>query len=309
MESKKDSIYEQNFSKNKFFIFIVGAFVLSLVSNLPIRSSIKTVISNQIYALKQCPMNFRDIEVSFLLPGVKINKLNFSGFCFGKNLSKVTINSIDLDFIGPSFTSLGAKFRLIVDDPNLNLKAYVAAGPSTQQIKFDDSSIISTELLRNVLGPNFNLKGNIELEGLIELQKQKLDDFALVVKSPHLFMPQSKVMNGALDLPQLNLGPFSVIAKKASSPNKKVMKLNLSKLEVGNEQSDININTSGQIEINQFNPRFSKAKLEGKIKFSQAVKEAIPLLKIYLSGKKPVDGFYSFTFDGPFNGKTKPKFK
>lgn len=299
-----EDIYLQKFPKKSFLGSIVLVFFISLIYTLPIEHSLKTFLSNQIYSVKQCPMDFRDVEFSlFFFPKVDIKDLTINGVCFNRNLSGTSFENIRFSFLGPSISPLGAKVKVDTKEKGINLNIYANLGPKEQKIKIENTGI-NTSFISKFAGKELPITGRLLVDGLFDISKNQLSSGSLKVTSQNLMLPK-QTFNNVLELPQMKLGPLILSGKVTTKGKTKTLKI--MQVILGDDTSDIELELDGDIEINQFNASMSIANLKGKIKLSEKVNEAIPLLKIYLGGKKPTNGFYQFEFKGPLN-KTKPKF-
>ena len=299
----REQIYEQKFPKGLFLGGIIGVFFVSLLFNLPIEKSIKTLVANQIYSIKRCPMDFRDLKLHLFLPRIEIQDFAIQGQCFGKNLSGLELKSINLYLLGPSFSPLGGKVKVEIDQPNLTVNTYLNIGMKEQKIKIEDSKITG-ELLTKLMEEKFTLLGNLSADGLIGMKKQKVSTASIKLTGTDMMVPKQVISN--FEIPHLKLGPLIFTGKLAGKG--KVKNFDLMQLTLGDKKSDLEVDLAGKVTVNPLNLALSPADLKGKLNIGKKVREAIPILNIYMGSAKQKDGYYNFSLKGKL-GKLKPSFK
>ena len=69
-------------------------------------------------------------------------------------------------------------------------------------------------------------------------------------------------------------------------------------LRIGTPASNLQGEFKGSVSLSKSNIAFSRIDLQGRIRISKEIQEAIPLIRLLLNGKQKKDGFYFVTIGG-----------
>ena len=72
----------------------------------------------------------------------------------------------------------------------------------------------------------------------------------------------------------------------------------LTSFKLGNSESDVELELTGDIYPNMQNMNATKLNLVGKVRFSDAIIQKISILKLLLDNKEPQNGFYKMKILG-----------
>lgn len=229
------------------------------------------------------------MQLSLFLPGLSLKDLTIPGRCFQSPRKSLQFNSAEFNISFPSFWPIGfkTKFEAKYEDTLINIfPRFTLSGHSIQI-----ASTTITPALINQLTPTPNMiNGDFKVEGNVELQSSRLDSAHLLIKSNNFLMPAQNI-SGIL-IPALKLKKFELAANIIKN------KMQVKALRIGTSTSNLQGEFKGTIDLAQSNIAFSRINLQGKIKISKEIQEALPIIRLLLNGKKKKDGFYYITLGG-----------
>lgn len=298
----KDDIYlSGKISPLKLTIIGVLIFFFGFLINFPIKERLSGILTSTLTQNRNCPIYFDKLKLGFFFPKIKLLNPSISARCFGNsngenlNLEKFTV-SLGLPAIAPP----GIKINAYALEGKSKLKVITAISFGSQKIKIPKSTI-EAKLLSKIMGNKLAMKGNIQIESLIQMSDGKPQNGSIKIKSTDLRLPTQNIQN--FNLPNLNLGHFLLKGNLT-----KTGKFLVKDFILGNDKSPIIANITGSIQINQSYINGSTLDLKGKVKFSQSFQKDFPILNLLIGGKKTdKNGFLNFTIKGPM-GKPKHRF-
>ena len=291
-------VYKQN--KRQIFILLVlpfSLFVLTLMWNLPVTSGAQTLLEEKVLKTRQCSLIYKDLELSLFLPGLSLSELTVPGRCFGNPKSALHFNNADFGITFPSFWPIGVKtkFNANFEDTKINVFPRLTISGHSIQIA---NSKITTKFINqftptpNMINGDFDIKGNVEIIG------QNIDSAHLLIDSNNLFIPGQSI--SGIMIPALPLKKFELATNIVKNQAK------IKALRIGTPDSTLQGEFKGTINLSKSNIAFSKIDLQGKIRISKEIQEALPLIRLLLNGKNKKDGFYFITLGGTL-GAPQPK--
>lgn len=267
------------------FVFLI----IGLSLHFPIKDYLKTQAQNALTSNPRCPISYQNLRLDLFLPYVRFNKLNVSGRCFNAPRKNLNLDYAQVKFNFLSFWPLGAKFHGIIKSDDSEINLYPKLGLSKHQIRITKTKLTGKFLSQ--LSPFENLvSGNFNIDSLININGSKLSNGDLKVVSEDLFISE-KVIQG-FPVPQLDLKNLLL----ALSFDQKEARLTSFKL--GNSESDVELELTGDIYPNMQNMNATKLNLVGKVRFSDAIIQKISILKLLLDNKEPQNGFYKMKILG-----------
>ena len=194
----------------------------------------------------------------------------------------------------------GIKVNTNILQGKTNLKISTALSFDTQTIRIPKSRIQS-ELIGEILGGKFLLKGFFQLESLLKIKNGKPVNGSIKLKSTNLKLPSQAIQS--FNFPMINLGNFLLKGNYQQSG-----KFLVQEFIIGNQDSPILAKITGSIQVNQNHITESILNLEGKVKFSKSFQKKFPILNLLIGGKKTdKNGFFNLTLTGPL-GRAKHQF-
>ncbi len=291
-------VYKQN--KKQILLLLVfpfSIFIATLLFNLPVSSGTKALIEDNLLKSRQCPLIYKKFELDLILPTLKLDELTIPGRCFGNPKAAVHFNKAEFGVTFPSFWPIGikTKFNASFEDSQINVFPRLTIAGHSIQIA---NSKLTTKFINqltpqpNMINGDFDLKGNIEIKG------NDIDTAHLLIDSNNLFIPTQNV--SGIQIPALPLKKFELAANIVGK------QMQIKALRIGSPDSTLQGEFKGTISLSKANIAYSKIDLQGKIKISKEIQEALPLIRLLLNGKNKKDGFYFITLGGTL-GAPQPK--
>jgi type II secretion system protein N len=282
----------------KRWLMILALFVFAFLWNYPFKKTLINQVELVIASQKSCPVSYDEIDLTFFMPGVDFKKPVISGICFQKPSESFPLKNLRLSFAGPNFSPLGIRFKLLAESENSRIEAYPAIGIGQQVIRIADSKI-GEDLINSFSGLDL-IQGSLNIDGLMEMAQNQIVSGKFRIQSTQLDTKMTNI--SGFNLPALDLGALSLLLELDAAG-----KMYIEKLTLGSNDSSIAANFKGQLTLNRYNILFSNADLNGEIRFSEELYQAIPIIKMLLQGKETTDGFYKLEIKGPL-GQARPNF-
>lgn len=267
----------------------LALFLLIILINLPVSSGLHSFVENNILKTRSCPMSYKKMELSYFFPGISLSDLSIPGRCFNNPTKTLHFEKVNFKFSFPSFWPIGIKTKLSANFKDTHINVYPRLTISGHSIQISNTDITTAFINQitpnpNMLGGDFNVKGNIELKS------NQIDSAHLLINSKDLFVPAQSIMG--IKIPAMPLKKFELAANVAKN------QVQVKALRIGNSTADIQAELKGTLALAKSNINYSKLNLQGKFKISREVQEALPLLRLLLNGKKKKDGYYFISIGG-----------
>lgn len=273
--------------------FLVLIPIVGFLANFPLSSILTDVVTKNLKNLNSCPIQFEKIETSFfLIPKVIIKNPSVSGICFKMPGQDLKFNDVVITFRGPSFYPPGLKFHAALEKDKTKLHLYPAISYNRMILKVDNTTIDS-DILNNFMKEKNYLKGQFELEALIDFNFQKVTDAQVLVKSKNLLVPGRNI--GGFVFDTLDIGYFLLKVSKGTSE-----KIFINDLVAGSSKGPLSAKFNGEIVANEYNFSFSNLSLKGELAFSKSIlaDEKYGFLSFIFGNYKVKDGAYQIQIGG-----------
>ncbi len=293
-----DSIYTP-VAKNSFrYTIIICSFLLiGFLSSFPIKEVLKFKIAQLINQNNACPISYKDLDLSLLMPELTLKSPIIAGSCFGKPSAQIAFKSLIIA-PRPHLSPLGIKLNIRGDGSGIKLRAFPLISSDVVRLALKDT-IINVEKIKDIINMPIKMVGDVKVDIINAVLKNgKITRGQFKIESNNFDINGQKVRG--LILPAFNLKGMSLKAELVDSK-----KLMINRLELGNKKSDVFVQLEGNIALHQ-NMAESRLNLQGKIGLSSQFEEKVPLMPLLLPGKKPVDGAYVVKIQGKIG---KPQFQ
>ena len=299
MEAKKkvleheleDHIYDRaNTGKKRFIGFGLLLFFLGIILNYPLKKTVNGILAKSLKPPKKCPYSYKDASFEFFMPKVIFKDLHLPGSCFNSPKSSLDFENAKVFFRGLSLSPLGLSTKVETNFRGQDLEVYAAVAPKRQKIKIPKTTA-STSLLNPFLQNALTLEGNLTVEGLAELEKNKLQEGNLLINSTDLRVPAQNIKG--FDMEALDLKDLILKATVGKNGQLKVREL-----KVGNDKAPLHLNLNGRVNLILSNPNFSQLSLDGTLKVSPKLIKKMPLLNAVLGSLKKQGDSYLVKISG-----------
>lgn len=275
------------------------AFALGLGLNFSLDDKVTTLISNSVRQNRQCPMNFKDLTISYLIPKIEFTNFSITERCLGPG-NKLTFDSITSGLSLPSFSPFGPTLHTIIKDSASEIDILSVHGIFNHHIKIS-SSKLSSKTFSPLLG-NFKIAGLYNFNTDIGTNFSAINNMTLQLKSMNFSIPAQTIEG--FEVPNLIIGPLSLKLEMLEENNLKVLEFIL-----GNELSPIRATIKGNLNLVPANIKRSKVDLIATVKFSASFLESFSILNLFLdASKQDGEGFYKIKLTGTLNKLDKPEF-
>jgi hypothetical protein len=277
--------------KKRLIIFITGLFFFALITHFPAKQKMESLLRNGLKTIPGCRLNFSKLNIELLLPKIILQDLTIPGHCLSQ-ANPLKFDSINLNFRGPSFSPLGLSFAAQSIVSNQNIKLYLALGANSQVIKFDNQ-LIKLDKIKE-LSNLIRLKGDINLNGLIRLDKGLLNNISLLIKSNNLVIPAQNIQGFAIPA----ITPKNLIIK-AQTDSKQNNELYVQEFIIGDQNSELRAKFNGKIILNKSNLQLSQLDLKGEFALDSSILKELSFLEDLLAGMfSKADEFYQVKIGG-----------
>ncbi len=299
----QDQTYQlpQNW-KAKLTWLAITLFLLSLWLNFPIKQSLETLVVNQLNSSRACPISYQKLDFSLLFPSVHLSQPVISGRCFQNPRVNLKFDKLKTGFSFFGLLPPALKFHAIAQGMGSEIKLYPRIGFGQTDIRITNTRL-SGKLISNFTQYPKLLKGDVHIDGLIELAAGIIQKADLKVSSQNLSIPSQKIQAGfiPLNIPNLEFKKLKLLATQTKK------NLRIKALELGQAGGPLHLQFKGTIIINKANFNFSALNLEGRLNLSQEILDQVAALKLVLPREAPKDGYYNLKLSGTIN-RPVPKF-
>ena len=276
---------------NKFFVVtgLLICFVTAFFIHFPIQRQVESLVKAQLAQIPGCRMSFERLKIELFLPKIVLTEMRLPASCFGGGAG-TKLPFVNLYFRGPSFSPLGAAFKISTEIHSQPLSLYYAAGISRQVIKIEENKLNLS--LFSKLSPQIpKLTGHVSVDSVVSLSGPRLDELKVSLESKNLNLPGQMLSD--IKLPKIDIGNFAL--KLESSDGKKI---NLKELIIGGVNSSIRGKFSGNLSLAPGAIAFSPINLKGEASFSPEFLDSFPILNLMLPQFTQVNNFYQINMTG-----------
>lgn len=300
-KSKPDNYLEDvdysfpKIGKAKIIPVLISVFFVAFVLNFPLFEIVDSKLKDTLAKIPGCPLAVKDINFGVFLPRVELVNLNIPARCTGGK--EVNLEKLSLYFRGPSFSPLGVSTKVETQFKNIPIEAYLALGLKSQAIKLDNLKLELKQV--NSIAPDIKLAGNLLINALIEIQNNKLSKVNALVESKDFSLPTQNIQG--FTVPPLNIKSFSLQLAQESGK-----KMALKQLVLGDLDSPIRANFTGDIFPNSSNFLFSRIDLKGELALGDQIMQDFSIITGFLNAFSRKDKFYQMRLQGTI-GQPIPK--
>lgn len=273
-------------SKIKIITAASSLFFIAFVLNFPLFTIIDEKLKTALSRIPGCPIMVKEINFGVLLPRIELNQLNIPTRCAG---NEINLSSVKLYFRGPSFSPLGIATKIETTYEGIELELFASVGPTSQLIKFDDFNIKLDKLAK--VFPQVKLAGDVSINGLVEIKNAKLGKVNALIESKNFILP-SQLIQG-FTTPVLDEKVLSIQISQESEN-----KMELKKFIIGDLDSPVRANFTGNIVTNKNNFLFSRLDLQGEIAFSKALEQDFGIVLDFFNAFPKKDKFFQLRVHG-----------
>ena len=283
----QESIYKPTFKTSKIILLSFIFFIIGFFANFPFKDKINMFLGQTLKTNRTCPVSYSALDIKNLIFRYDLKSPVISGRCFGNPYSSLPLESLSMGVSRPSLVPVGVKLFADIKHQNSDLAIEVVAGIGSQILKIENSKLDLITLAPLI--PDFEILGDLSLNTHMVIKKQALEEGKVVISSENLLVPSQTIKGFAIN--NLAIGTVLLDVVLESKNNLKVNKLIL-----GNAESPIISEVSGTIKLVPNFPANSALNLKGKLKISPIFQQSMPILNLFLGGKKTDEkGFFNIT--------------
>jgi len=293
-------IYQTSFGfKLKVLFLTLFCFLISFFLFFPIQKNLNKFITKSLSQNRKCPLRYQDLTTSFFFPALKMKKVKLPPQCFGKRSGQdLELDHVKVTLSLPTLFPPGLKTSVQVKKGRSIINAYPRLSFGETVVRLTKSSITG-DLLSTLIGlPNL-LKGSVETEGLFTIRDNSVEKGDFKITSNDLMVPAQNI--SGFDLIAMDMKKLLIAGSLVKN------KLNLKALKIGVYNSPLEAEFKGKIGLVPGLMNRSSLDLKGKVRFDITLKQSLPILDLFLTGKKQVKSFYPMSLSGTF-AAPKPNF-
>lgn len=282
----------QYHSKFKIFLLIlisIFLFIFSFLQFYPVGNKLKSVMKAG-FKGKECSPDFDEIHMEWIMPKIVVTNLVLPASCLDRTGEALKFSSFSLNYNIITFSPFGLPFRIDTSLSGQPISLYYVLGINSQMIRLKDQKL-DLEKLRPILGENFKLSGNMTVDVNLGISKTQMNHLTIKAKSKDFKIPSQNIQG--FTTPPLKLNEFYLEADSEIFP-----RLKIDKLIMGDTDSPLRVNFKGKIDLQEGNIGMSPLDLGGEIAFSEAFKQALPLIDMMFQPFTQKDGFYQVRVGG-----------
>lgn len=298
-----DTDYKIPFGKFKFTLLAIIILLLGFVINFPLQDIINAQVSNALGKSSPCKLDYQDSKITFFAPGIELKKVNIPNRCLGKGQRSFDLKTLRISFGGFSFSPLGIVLNAQTEIEGDTIDLKIASDSKVHSIVFNDQSF-KLEKIIPFLNDKFsqsipNLSGEVKVNSKIKFEKNKLSFLDLKANSKNFKLPGQAIMG--FTLPSIDFKKLKVLVTGEKN------KFLIDSLELGNDQSDLILNTDGSFLLNSYNPMGSSLDLNLRINMSEKILTDLAIIKLALANFEKSPGKYALKLKGPVMNPSKTK--
>jgi hypothetical protein len=281
-------------NKVKLIAGFSAIFIFAFIVNFPLGEIVKNKIKLALTRVPGCAIEVKDINFSLFLPSINLSNVNIPSRCAGKALM---LSQMNVEFRGPSFSPLGLSTKIETKYMGLPIEVFASLGISKQLFKIDHMKVSLAQLSQKI--PQVSLAGDVEVNAIVEITKNKLSKLNALVESKNLSIPVQNIEG--FTVPNMILKNFSVQIAQ-TNPKRMILK----KFIIGDLKSPVRANYTGTITPNKQNFLLSKIDLKGEVAFGKVIEDQFGLLLGFFNAFPKKDKFYQMRLQGTIR-HPKPK--
>ncbi len=288
-------------SKFKLFLYIILVFFLfitAFVNFYPVGEKIKAQIKTHFKNTPGCNPDFDQIRLEWFMPKIVISDLILPASCVGRTGEALKFSHITLNYHLINFSPLGLPFRLDTEIQSQPMTVYYVVGFGEQMIRLKDQNLVLGRL-NSLFGSDFKLAGSMIIDLNLLMSKNIIKNLSFKAASKDFQIPSQSLQG--FTTPHLKLNEFYLEANSEAHP-----RITIDKLILGDTESPLRANFKGKIDLQENAIGLSPMDLTGEVAFSEAFKEALPLIDMMFQTFTQKDGFYQIRLGGTL-GAPKPE--
>ncbi len=266
-------------------------FIVSFLLHFPIKKIFENSIRSALSQIRECPINYSELNISFILPYVELKEISIGGKCFQQPTQNLLLDYVNIRPAFPGILPLGPKFYLTAKTKNSEIHAYALISFGSQKITITQSKI-HTALINNLIGLGPILSGSFTIDGSLNIKSNKPDQGEFSLQSQNLSLQQANIQGIAL--PQMSIGTLDI---KAHLKDETL--ITLERGDLGSDGADIIARFKGTTNLDTKRPLSSRVNVEGSFFLGKKLNQAVPLINLFLQNKSSDEnGFYRFKISG-----------
>ncbi len=290
--------------RKKIVFFLIALFCLTLLVKFPMKSLLNQKLQSLLQVSPSCTIDLQKNEFEFFLPKIIFGDVTLPAGCVFPQ-KQIKLKETSLHFRGLSFSPFGLSFKLETTYKQNQLEAFFIPSFNSISILLENESEggkflgktnkINFSDLKEFL-PIVRFNGDLVISTLF-LQLSyggSLKDFILNVSTNNFLFPKQSIMGFDLEKMDIN----SLLIQLNLLPNNK---LRIKKFIIGDEQSPLKANFSGELKLNTRNLKTSFLNTQGELFVSDKILQDIFLLKSILDRFDKKGKFYQIEIKSPLN--------
>ena len=302
MENKSDTYQLPPKWKKRIIWASVCFFLIGIFPKFSIKESLKATIVEQLQSGVNCPISYRDLDVSLFLPSVSMKQLLVSGQCFNLpainlKLDDIKISSSLLGLFPPSL-----KFSISLGGMGSKIDLFSRIGWGWMDVQLSDGFVTGKFISSLTEYPRL-FDGELYINGVVALQANRIENAKLKIDGKKLLMPSQEIKFGFIpfNVPDLNFKNLKLLSEYQQNS------LAVKEFSLGGEKEVVHLEANGSIAVNLKNINRSNLDLQGRFRLQKKILDELSAIKLFLPKNPPQDDYYRLKLSGKL-GRPKPKF-
>ncbi|MDH5580519.1 MAG: type II secretion system protein GspN [Bdellovibrionales bacterium] len=294
------AIYKKSISTTKVLLLGFLFFILGFLANFPVKEKISHFLSQSLKGNPQCPIMFSSLDITNLIFRYDFKNPEILGRCFGNPYATLPLSDLSIGISRPSLVPLGLKVNSSVKHQNTNIMINGVLGFGEQVLNIE-KSVLDLKTLSPLM-QDFDISGIVNLNSHIVLDEGMPTKGNISLSSKDITVPTQSIKGFNINTITIGNLLLKVVIEKNNV-------LNIKQLIIGDADSPIISEISGTIQLSPSYMANSKLDLKGKLKVSPEFQRSMPILNLFLGGKKTDEkGFFSLAISGTLGGP-RPSFQ
>lgn len=290
MQSLEQVSYKSRIKVYFYPLIFLILFPIAFLNFYPVGAELKEFVKKNL-ANTGCNLDYRDVQLEFLLPKIVVSDLVLPARCLGRSGDPLKFDFLKINFHFISFAPFGLPFRIDTEMYGQPVSLYYVQGISERMVRMKDQNLNFTKL-QPVFGDAVKLTGSMTVDFSALLgNNNTLKDLSLKAQSKDFVLPPQSIEG--FTTPKMKVNDLYVEANADNPPM-----VILDKLIIGDTDSPMRANFKGRIELQQGNMAMSQMNLTGELAFSPAFKETVPIVDMFFGKFTQKDGFYQIKLGG-----------